>query len=100
MGAEKLLVHVKSSRPDYKRPADEGTLANKALAAAKTWDIVIIGGGSAGCVLASRLVATNQGIECKDRKISLIFVGSRNVQTYRCYFLKPGEGKAPDPVPN
>lgn len=58
MGAEKLLLHVKSSRPDYKRPADVGTPASKGLAASKSWDIVIVGGGSAGCVLASRFVAT------------------------------------------
>lgn len=54
MGAEKLLLKVKRSTPDYKKPSDVGQSANKGLSAANSWDIVVVGGGTAGCVLASR----------------------------------------------
>lgn len=58
MGVAHLLLHVKSSRPQYKSPADVGTPCNDSNTEKEVegeeWDVVITGGGSAGCVLASR----------------------------------------------
>jgi choline dehydrogenase len=44
-------------KPGYRKPAEVATLKGDALNAedAITYDVVIVGGGTAGCVLASRL---------------------------------------------
>lgn len=55
MSATHPLLYVKSTRPHYKEPADVGVpLEEGSDNQEGNWDIIIVGGGSAGCVLASR----------------------------------------------
>lgn len=85
MGAANLLVGVESSRPLYKKPANVGAPASAKSGTEPEWDIVIIGGGSAGCILASRYAKTAVFIyaTCSDRLLLVMFVllESRSVLT-------------------
>lgn len=55
MGLAHLLLHLNASRPLYKAPGDVGTPLETPLNENEhEWDIIIVGGGTSGCVLASR----------------------------------------------
>ena len=87
MGAEKLLLNLKKSTPEYKAPrvgagkpvnvpvptssASDPTASSTSASAfdslkLEEYDIVIIGGGTAGCILAGRYALPSSLLRCDD----------------------------------